>query len=44
MEEQQIRAALDQLDGTVASALILLTGLTLEQIRELGGLPDEQST
>ena len=41
IDEEEIRVALDQLDGTTESAVRLLTGLTAEQIQELGGMPDE---
>lgn len=35
---QQVREALDQLDGTVESSVALLTGLSREDIARLGGI------
>lgn len=35
-----IRAALSQLDGTNASAISLLTGLSASRLEDLGGIPE----
>lgn len=47
MDEKLIRKNLNQLDGTLESAIKLLMGagipLTDEDIETLGGMPDEQS-
>lgn len=39
-----IRAALEQLDGSTASAVSLLTGFDVAKLRELGDLPEDEST
>jgi predicted transcriptional regulator len=36
-----VRAALEQLDGSTASAVTLLTGLDDAKLAELGGLPSD---
>jgi hypothetical protein len=36
-----VRVALDQLDGTSASAVSIMTGLSVERLNELGGVPDD---
>ena len=36
-----IQAALDVLNGTAAAAVSLITGLSIEEIDDLGGLPNE---
>lgn len=35
-----VRAAMRELDGSTASAITLLTGLSAERLEELGGLPE----
>ena len=36
----EVLALLRRLDGTLPTALSLLTGLSLEEITDLGGVPD----
>ena len=41
----EVQASLAALDGTTASAVSLLTGLTVQELDELGGFtPDENAT
>lgn len=36
-----IRAALDKLDGSTASAVALMTGLSASELQELGGVAED---
>lgn len=38
---EEVRAELEKLDGTTANVIAMLTGLSAEEINELGGLPEE---
>jgi hypothetical protein len=38
-----VRAALTQLDGSASASLSLLTGLSTDELDELGGLPPDKA-
>jgi len=38
-DPDDVRAALDQLDGTDASAVALLTGIPVDELDRYGGMP-----
>jgi hypothetical protein len=42
-EPLDIRTALRRLDGTDATAVLLMTGFSAEELDDLGGLPEEGS-
>lgn len=43
MTDADVREALGKLDGTNASAVALMTGLSCEDLDELGGVPEGSS-
>ena len=40
MEHEEIREALQQLDGTLESRVAMLAGITREEVQELGGVQE----